>query len=72
MKGLNITTVNYDKGQIQQNLPLVNWCEETRCGLLHLVCDAVDGLVQYFLFYSTHNILKEQEMLFVLCNKKCC
>jgi hypothetical protein len=78
-KGVNITTFNYDKGQKQENLPLINWCEETRCWLLDLVCDAIAGLVQYFLFHRianislkhemkcnsarTHNILKEQEML---------
>jgi hypothetical protein len=68
---VNITTFNYDKGQKQENLPLINWCEETRCWLLDLVCDAIAGLVQYFLFHSTHNILKEQEMLCAPWNKKC-
>jgi hypothetical protein len=65
-KGLNITTFNYDTGQTQQNLPIINWCKETHCWLLHCVCDAVAGLlVQYFLFHNTHNILKEQEMLLI-------
>jgi hypothetical protein len=62
MKGLNITIFNYEKGQTLQNLHLITWCKEMRCWLLHLVCDAVARLVQYFLFHSTHNILKEQEM----------
>jgi hypothetical protein len=71
-KGVNIITFNYDKGQEQENLPLINWCEEMRCWLLDLICDVVARLVQYFLFHSTNNILKEQEMLCVLWNKKCC